>query len=136
MEAAVTAHDQDLHDHELEDHDRGLSHDLPTLLSRRRALALFSGGGAGRRAGRLRADRRQRRLHRRRRFGWRRVIRRGRGGHHRGRVRQEQDPRGDGRALPRRRVQRGQRPHRERHRPQRHHPELPGRRRGWPRACP
>jgi protocatechuate 3,4-dioxygenase beta subunit len=45
MEAAVTAHDQDLHDHELEDHDRGLSHDLPTLLSRRRALALFGGAG-------------------------------------------------------------------------------------------
>jgi protocatechuate 3,4-dioxygenase beta subunit len=32
---------------ELEDHDRGLSHDLPTLLSRRRALtALFAGAGA------------------------------------------------------------------------------------------
>ena len=37
------AHDRD--DHELEDHDRGLSHDLPTLLSRRRALALFGGAG-------------------------------------------------------------------------------------------
>ena len=45
MEAAVTAHDQDLHDHELEDHDRGLSHDLPTLLTRRRALALLVGRG-------------------------------------------------------------------------------------------
>jgi protocatechuate 3,4-dioxygenase beta subunit len=33
------------HDHELDDHDRGLSHDLPTLLSRRRALALFGGTG-------------------------------------------------------------------------------------------
>jgi protocatechuate 3,4-dioxygenase beta subunit len=33
------------HDQELHDHDRGLSHDLPTLLSRRRALALFSGAG-------------------------------------------------------------------------------------------
>ena len=37
------AHDHDAH--ELEDHDRGLSHDLPTLLSRRRALALFGGAG-------------------------------------------------------------------------------------------
>jgi protocatechuate 3,4-dioxygenase beta subunit len=34
------------HDHhELENHDRGLSHDLPVLLSRRRALALFGGAG-------------------------------------------------------------------------------------------
>src|SRR4029453_9815679 len=32
--------------HEVEDHDRGLSYDLPTLLSRRRLLALL-GGGAG-----------------------------------------------------------------------------------------
>ena len=37
------AHDHDAH--EVEDHDRGLSHDLPTLLSRRRALALFGGAG-------------------------------------------------------------------------------------------
>lgn len=28
---------------DIEDHDRGLSHDLPTLLSRRRALGLFGG---------------------------------------------------------------------------------------------
>lgn len=34
--------DNDLHDH---DHDRGLSHDLPTLINRRRALGLFSGVG-------------------------------------------------------------------------------------------
>ena len=33
------------HDQELHDHDRGLSHDLPILLSRRRALALFGGAG-------------------------------------------------------------------------------------------
>jgi protocatechuate 3,4-dioxygenase beta subunit len=33
------------HDQELHDHDRGLSHDLPTLLSRRRALRLFGGAG-------------------------------------------------------------------------------------------
>jgi protocatechuate 3,4-dioxygenase beta subunit len=32
-------------DDELEDHDRGLSHDLPTLLSRRRALTLLGGAG-------------------------------------------------------------------------------------------
>src|SRR6266545_4502178 len=32
------------HDQELHDHDRGLSHDLPTLLSRR-ALMLFGGAG-------------------------------------------------------------------------------------------
>ncbi|MDF2740929.1 MAG: hypothetical protein K0S88_2297 [Actinomycetia bacterium] len=38
-------HDQDLHDHEVEAHDLGLSHDLPTLLSRRRALALLGGAG-------------------------------------------------------------------------------------------
>jgi protocatechuate 3,4-dioxygenase beta subunit len=37
------AHDHDVH--ELEDHDRGLSHDLPTLLSRRRALTLLGGAG-------------------------------------------------------------------------------------------
>ena len=37
------AHDHDAH--ALEDHDRGLSHDLPTLLSRRRALALLGGAG-------------------------------------------------------------------------------------------
>jgi protocatechuate 3,4-dioxygenase beta subunit len=37
------AHDHDAH--ELEDHDRGLSHDLPTLLSRRRALAVLGGAG-------------------------------------------------------------------------------------------
>jgi len=30
---------------ELHDHDRGLSHDLPILLSRRRALALLGGAG-------------------------------------------------------------------------------------------
>jgi protocatechuate 3,4-dioxygenase beta subunit len=33
------------HDDELEDHDRGLSFDLPTVLSRRRALTLFGGAG-------------------------------------------------------------------------------------------
>ena len=32
------------HDDELHDHDRGLSHDLPTL-SRRRTLTLFGGAG-------------------------------------------------------------------------------------------
>ena len=36
------AHD---HDEELHEHDRGLSHDLPTLLSRRRALGLLGGTG-------------------------------------------------------------------------------------------
>ena len=38
-----TAPDHD--HHELEDHDRGLSQDLPVLLSRRRALTLFGGAG-------------------------------------------------------------------------------------------
>jgi protocatechuate 3,4-dioxygenase beta subunit len=33
------------HDQELHDHDRGLSHDLSTLLSRRRALTLLGGAG-------------------------------------------------------------------------------------------
>jgi hypothetical protein len=33
------------HDEELHDHDRGLSHDLPTLLSRWRALGLLGGTG-------------------------------------------------------------------------------------------
>ena len=37
------AHDHDVD--EVEEHDRGLSHDLPTLLSRRRALALLGGAG-------------------------------------------------------------------------------------------
>jgi protocatechuate 3,4-dioxygenase beta subunit len=32
-------------DNQLEDHDRGLSHDLPTLLDRRRALTLLGGAG-------------------------------------------------------------------------------------------
>ena len=35
------------HDHEhgeLHDHDKGLSHDLPILLSRRRALTVLGGG--------------------------------------------------------------------------------------------
>jgi protocatechuate 3,4-dioxygenase beta subunit len=36
----------DHHDGELHDHDRGLSHDLPRLLNRRRALAIL-GAGAG-----------------------------------------------------------------------------------------
>jgi protocatechuate 3,4-dioxygenase beta subunit len=31
------------HDHEAEEHDRGLSHDLPTLLSGRRALSVLGG---------------------------------------------------------------------------------------------
>ena len=36
----------DHHDHdELHDHDLGLSHDLPTLLNRRRALGLLTGAG-------------------------------------------------------------------------------------------
>lgn len=35
------------HDDEPHDHDRGLSHDLPRLLSRRRALSLFGVGVAG-----------------------------------------------------------------------------------------
>jgi protocatechuate 3,4-dioxygenase beta subunit len=39
-------HDRHLEDlQELEDHDRGLSHDLPTLLNRRRALTIFGGAG-------------------------------------------------------------------------------------------
>ena len=38
-------HDQDHYDPEVEAHDLGLSHDLPTLLSRRRALALLGGAG-------------------------------------------------------------------------------------------
>lgn len=41
---AETAHDEELHEHDHE-HDRGLSHDLPTLLSRRRALAWLGGTG-------------------------------------------------------------------------------------------
>ena len=35
----------DTHADELHDHDRGLSHDLPRLLTRRRTLALFGGAG-------------------------------------------------------------------------------------------
>ena len=38
-------HDDQHHDDEPHDHDRGLSHDLPALLSRRRALGLFGGLG-------------------------------------------------------------------------------------------
>jgi protocatechuate 3,4-dioxygenase beta subunit len=42
--------DHELQDHrlegdELEDHDRGLSHDLPRMLNRRRALTIFGGAG-------------------------------------------------------------------------------------------
>ena len=40
----ATAHSRGPDD-ELEDHDLGLSHDLPTLLNRRRALGLLSGAG-------------------------------------------------------------------------------------------
>ena len=43
----MTEHAPNGHDHLLEDHDRGLSHDLPTLLSRRRLLLGLLGGGAG-----------------------------------------------------------------------------------------
>jgi protocatechuate 3,4-dioxygenase beta subunit len=43
MEAEM-AHDEELYEHD-HDHDRGLSHDLPTLLSRRRALAWLGGTG-------------------------------------------------------------------------------------------
>jgi protocatechuate 3,4-dioxygenase beta subunit len=35
----------ELEDDELEDHDRGLSHDLPVLINRRMALGLFGGAG-------------------------------------------------------------------------------------------
>jgi hypothetical protein len=38
-------HDRQLEDLELDDHDRGLSHDLPTLINRRRALTIFGGAG-------------------------------------------------------------------------------------------
>jgi protocatechuate 3,4-dioxygenase beta subunit len=38
-------HHEDHEDHEIEDHDRGLSYDLPTLLNRRRALSLLGGAG-------------------------------------------------------------------------------------------
>jgi protocatechuate 3,4-dioxygenase beta subunit len=38
-------HDHPRVDDELEDHDRGLSLDLPTLLNRRRALTIFGGAG-------------------------------------------------------------------------------------------
>jgi hypothetical protein len=45
----MTQHDATAHGHgpddELEDHDLGLSHDLPTLLNRRRALGLLSATG-------------------------------------------------------------------------------------------
>jgi protocatechuate 3,4-dioxygenase beta subunit len=45
----MTQHDATTHGHgpddELEDHDLGLSHDLPTLLNRRRALGLLSATG-------------------------------------------------------------------------------------------
>jgi protocatechuate 3,4-dioxygenase beta subunit len=45
MEAEM-AHDEELHEDEHDhQHDRGLSHDLPTLLSRRRALAWLGGTG-------------------------------------------------------------------------------------------
>lgn len=42
-----SAHDGDIHPgHEAHEHDCGLSHDLPTLLNRRRALSLLGGLGA------------------------------------------------------------------------------------------
>ena len=44
MTASPAPHD-DHHGDELEDHDLGLSHDLPTLLNRRRALGLLSATG-------------------------------------------------------------------------------------------
>ncbi len=41
----MSSHHHDHTDSEPHEHDRGLSHDLPTLLSRRRALGLFGGAG-------------------------------------------------------------------------------------------
>ena len=40
-----SATDNSATDLDIEDHDRGLSHDLPTLLNRRRALGLLTGAG-------------------------------------------------------------------------------------------
>ena len=40
-----SATDHSATDLDIEDHDRGLSHDLPTLLNRRRALGLLTGAG-------------------------------------------------------------------------------------------
>ena len=45
------------HDDELHDHDRGLSHDLPTLLNRRRALGPAHRRGARSCAGSLQLGR-------------------------------------------------------------------------------
>ena len=45
MVVAMTSHHHDHTDSEPHEHDLGLSHDLPTLLSRRRALGLFGGAG-------------------------------------------------------------------------------------------
>ncbi len=118
-------------DDELEDHDLGLSHDLPEDPRARRlgaagCSAIVGGVGAvalvgcapttrrhrattpsGRRAGPPAARRRRRRGR-----PTRRRRRRGR------------DPRGDRRPLPGRRLQRAQRAHRERRRAQRHHHQL------------
>jgi protocatechuate 3,4-dioxygenase beta subunit len=38
-------HQERIMEHELHDHDRGLSFDLPTLIARRRLLTLFAGAG-------------------------------------------------------------------------------------------
>jgi protocatechuate 3,4-dioxygenase beta subunit len=46
MRVYEQSHDHDDHGEPTHDHDRGLSHDLPILLNRRRLLALF-GTGAG-----------------------------------------------------------------------------------------
>ena len=102
-------------DHELEEHDRGLAYDLGTLLERRRALKLFAGAGlvalvgcgAGTNGGN--AERGVRRLvvvdHRR-------VADHGLHDRLVVRLRCELfgDPRGDGRALPGRRLERPERP--------------------------
>ena len=107
------------HDHdEPHQHDLGLSHDLPTVLTRRRALGLLSGAGLAAALAACSSDgtpstsatgattELRRDPERRDRLG--------RGSRHR-------DPRGDRRPVPGRRLERAQRADRERHRPQRHH---------------
>ena len=118
------------HDDELHDHDKGLSHDLPRMLSRRRALGVFGGAGllalagcaddattgtsttaaASSPAATATASTAA--------------------------AAGERDPGGDRRAVPGGRLQRRQRAHRERHRPQRHHARASGRRPASPTGVP
>ena len=118
------------HDH---GHDRGLAADLSTLVDRRRALKLIAGVGLvalAAAAGRTRRPSSTSTASGELSHDPRRDV----DDNRRGRELRD-DPRGDGRPVPRRRLERAERADRERHRAQRHPLELRLGERRSPRAC-